>query len=87
MASRNDRRHGGAILYREPEAQAFVAYEADVCHIGVANSVELSMAVESKLGPDVMRQTEAFLSTRRRRPRTGHPRARRIDPAGLSRLR
>ena len=51
-----------AILYREPEAQAFVEriHEADVCRISVANFVELSMVIESQLGPDGMRQAEAF---------------------------
>ena len=43
-----------AILYRETEAQAFVEriHDADVCRISVANYVELSMVVESQLGPD-----------------------------------
>ena len=52
-----------AILYREPEAQAFVEriHDADVCRISVATYVELSMVVESQLGPDGMRQAEAFL--------------------------
>ena len=52
-----------AILYREPEAQAFVEliHDADVCRISVANYVELSMVVESQLGPDGVRQAEAFL--------------------------
>ena len=78
-----------AILYREPEAQAFIEriHEADVCRISVANSVELSMAVESQLGPDGMRQAEAFFRRAGARRRTGHPRARRTGPAGLSRLR
>jgi ribonuclease VapC len=52
-----------AILYREPEAQAFVEriHDADVCRISVTTTVELSMVVESQLGPDGMRQAEAFL--------------------------
>jgi ribonuclease VapC len=52
-----------AILYREPEAQAFVEriHDADACRISVATTVELSMVVESQLGPDGMRQAEAFL--------------------------
>ena len=51
-----------AILYREPEAQAFVEriHAADACRISVANYVELSMVIESQLGPDGMRQAEAF---------------------------
>jgi len=38
-----------AILYREPEAQAFVEriHAADACRISVANYVELSMVIES----------------------------------------
>jgi ribonuclease VapC len=52
-----------AILYREPEAQAFVEriHDADVCRISVATYVELSMVIASQLGPDGMRQAEAFL--------------------------
>ena len=51
-----------AILYREPEAQAFVEriHAADVCRISVANYVESSMAIESQLGSEGMRQAEAF---------------------------
>jgi ribonuclease VapC len=51
-----------AILYREPEAVAFtqLIHGAENCRISVANHVELSMVVESQLGPDGMRQAEAF---------------------------
>ena len=51
-----------AILYGEPEARDFVERirAADVCRISVANHVELSMVVESQLGPD-HRQADAFL--------------------------
>jgi hypothetical protein len=51
-----------AVPYREPEAQAFVEriHAAEVCRTSVANSVELSMAIESQLGPGGMRQAEAF---------------------------
>ncbi|ASP89665.1 MULTISPECIES: type II toxin-antitoxin system VapC family toxin [Rhizobiaceae] len=51
-----------AILYREPEAASFVNYihDAETTRISVANYVELSMVVESQLGPDGMRQAEAF---------------------------
>ncbi|MCL2428881.1 MAG: type II toxin-antitoxin system VapC family toxin [Alphaproteobacteria bacterium] len=51
-----------AILYREPEAAVFaqLIHDADVCRISVANYVELSMVVESQLGPEGMRQAEAF---------------------------
>lgn len=52
-----------AILYREPEAAAFarIIHDAEVCRISVASYVELSMVVERQLGPDGMRQAEAFL--------------------------
>ena len=51
-----------AILYREPEAADFarLIHDADVCRISVANYVELSMVIESQLGPAGMRQAEAF---------------------------
>ncbi len=51
-----------AILCREPEAQAFVERieDAYLCRIGVATHVELSLAIESQLGPDGVRQAEAF---------------------------
>ncbi len=51
-----------AILYREPEAQAFAGriHDADVCRNRVATHVELSIAIESQLGPDGMRQAETF---------------------------
>jgi ribonuclease VapC len=52
-----------AILYGEPEARDFVerVRAADVCRISVANHVELSMVVESQLGPSGTRQADAFL--------------------------
>jgi ribonuclease VapC len=51
-----------AVLYREPEAAAFVQriHDADVCRISVVSHVELSMVVEQQLGPDGMRQAVAF---------------------------
>ncbi|TCU12618.1 type II toxin-antitoxin system VapC family toxin [Rhizobium sullae] len=51
-----------AILYREPEAASFVKFvhDAETARMSVANYVELSMVVESQLGPDGMRQAEAF---------------------------
>ena len=51
-----------AILYREPEAAAFVRliHDADRCRISVATYVELSMVIESQLGAEGMRQAEAF---------------------------
>ena len=52
-----------AILYGEPQARDFVERirAADVCRISVANHVELSMVVESQLGPNGARQADAFL--------------------------
>lgn len=52
-----------AILYREPEAEAFaqLIHDADACRISVASYVELSIVVDSQLGPEGMRQAEAFL--------------------------
>lgn len=51
-----------AILYREPEAAAFIQriHDADSCCISVATWVEVAMVIESQLGPDGMRQAEAF---------------------------
>lgn len=50
-----------AILYREPEAAAFAQpIHAESCRISLANHVELAMVVESQLGPEGMRQAEAF---------------------------
>ena len=51
-----------AILYREPEAEAYVQliHDADTCRISVASYVELSMVIESQLGSEAMRQAEAF---------------------------
>lgn len=50
------------ILYREPEAASFVEciHDAETARVSVANYVELSIVVESQLGPDGMRQAEAF---------------------------
>jgi ribonuclease VapC len=52
-----------AVLYGEPEARDFIERirAAEVCRISVANHVELSMVVESQLGPDGARQADAFL--------------------------
>jgi ribonuclease VapC len=52
-----------AILCGETEARDFVEriHSADVCRISVANYVELSIVVESQLGPNGARQAEAFL--------------------------
>jgi len=52
-----------AILYREPEAAAFVQliHDADVCRMSVATHVELFLVVESQLGPEGARQAESFI--------------------------
>lgn len=51
-----------AILYGEPEAEAFaqLIHDASECRISVANYVELSMVIENQLGPQGARQAEAF---------------------------
>ena len=51
-----------AILYREPEAEAYtqLIHDADVCRISVASYLELSIVIENQLGPEGMRQAEAF---------------------------
>ena len=52
-----------AILYGEPEAADFARriHDAAVCRISVATHVELSMVIESQLGPEGMRQAETFI--------------------------
>lgn len=52
-----------AILYREPEAEAFVRliHDAASRRLSVANHLELSIVVERQLGPEGMRQAGAFL--------------------------
>jgi ribonuclease VapC len=52
-----------AIFYREPEAAAFVdcIRSADDSRMSVANYVELSMVLDSQLGPSGMRQAEMFI--------------------------
>lgn len=52
-----------AILLEEPEAGWFVRmiHGAEVVRMSVANYVELSMVLESLLGPEGMRQAEAFV--------------------------
>jgi ribonuclease VapC len=51
-----------AILYREPETEAFVRriHAAETSRISVANYVELSIVVEHQFGAEGMRQAEAF---------------------------
>lgn len=52
-----------AILCREPEAASFVQliHDAESCRISVANHLELAMVIECQLGPDGLRQADAFL--------------------------
>lgn len=52
-----------AILYREPEAEAFVQriHEAETCRMSVATWLELVIVVERQLGPEGTRQAETFL--------------------------
>lgn len=51
-----------AILYGEPEAASYVPliHDADRSLISAANYVELSIVIESQLGPDASRQSEMF---------------------------
>ena len=51
-----------AILYGEPEAAAFtrLIYDSAASRISVANYLELSMVIEKQLGPEGMRQADAF---------------------------
>lgn len=52
-----------AILFGEPEAALFIQalHDADRCLISAANFVELSIVIESQLGPEGARQCEALL--------------------------
>lgn len=52
-----------AVLYMEPEAAAFaqLIHTAEFSRISVANFVELSMVIENQLGPEGMRQADAFV--------------------------
>lgn len=51
-----------AIFYGEPEAADFTRriHDAAITRISVANHVELSMVIEKQLGPEGMRQVDAF---------------------------
>lgn len=51
-----------AILYGEPEAAAFtrLIHNAVISRISVASYLELSMVIEKQLGPEGMRQADAF---------------------------
>lgn len=52
-----------AILYREPKAATFaqLIHDADICRMSVASCVELSMVIAKHLGPNGMRQADAFV--------------------------
>jgi ribonuclease VapC len=52
-----------AILYGEPEAVGYtrLIHDSAACRISVANYLELSMVIEKQLGPEGMRQADAFL--------------------------
>ena len=52
-----------AIFFREPEAARYIQmiHDADRCRISAANFVELSMVIESQIGPEGSRQCDVFL--------------------------
>jgi ribonuclease VapC len=52
-----------AVFFDEPEALDFLQKmdEAEVCSISAASFVELSIVIESQLGPEGSRQCEMFL--------------------------
>jgi ribonuclease VapC len=52
-----------AIFFREPEAARYIQmiHNADRCRISAANFVELSMVIESQIGPEGSRQCDVFL--------------------------
>lgn len=51
-----------AVLFREPEADAFIRTisEADHCAISAGNYVELSIVLERQAAPEARRQCEMF---------------------------
>jgi ribonuclease VapC len=51
-----------AILYGEPEQTRFaqLIHDTESCRISVVSFVELSMVVESQIGPDAGRQIDAL---------------------------
>ena len=51
-----------AIFFGEPEAALYTQriHAADRCQISAANFVELSIVVESQIGPDAGRQCDVF---------------------------
>jgi ribonuclease VapC len=52
-----------AIFFGEPESDVYIQliHEADRCRMSAANFVELSMVIESQLGPEALRQCDMFL--------------------------
>jgi ribonuclease VapC len=52
-----------AILFGEPEAALYIQliHAADRCLISVGNFLELSMVIETQIGPDGARQCDTFL--------------------------
>jgi ribonuclease VapC len=52
-----------AILFGEPEAALYtqLIHGADRCLLSAANFVELSIVIESQIGPDAGRQCDVFL--------------------------
>jgi ribonuclease VapC len=51
-----------AVLFREPEADAFIRIisEADRCAVSAGNYVELSIVLERQAAPEARRQCEMF---------------------------
>ena len=51
-----------AVLYGDPERAHFAGliHDAESCSISVATFVELSMVIESQLGPDASRQVDTL---------------------------
>ena len=53
-----------AIFFGEPEVDLYtqIIHDAERCPISAANFVELSMVIESQIGPDASRQCDVFFS-------------------------
>src|ERR1039457_450576 len=51
-----------AIFFGEPEVDLYtqIIHDAERCPISAANFVELSMVIESQIGPDATRQCDVF---------------------------
>ena|ERR1019366_4197402 len=51
-----------AIFFGEPEVDLYtqIIHDAERCPISAANFVELSMVIESQIGPDASRQCDVF---------------------------